>query len=51
MIRHSVILKFKEGISSQAKKDFFEAVNQLANIEGVEKFEVLDDIFIVPRMD
>ena len=44
MIRHSVILKFKDGISPTEKQDFFDAVNTLVNIEGVQKFEVLKQI-------
>jgi hypothetical protein len=44
MIRHSVILKFKEQISASNKQDFFDAANKLATIEGVQKFEVLKQI-------
>ena len=41
MIRHSVILKLKADIGSEAKKAYFEAVNKLADIPNVKKFEVL----------
>lgn len=41
MIRHSVILKLKSSISSEDKKSFFDAVNTLAEIPDVQKFEVL----------
>ena len=44
MIRHSVIFKLKSQISATEKTNFFEAVNQLAKIEGVEQFEVLEQI-------
>ena len=44
MIRHSVILKLKDGISTAEKQAFFEAVDSLVNIEGVKKFEVLKQI-------
>lgn len=41
MIRHSVILKLKNSISSEDKKAFFDAVDTLAEIPDVQKFEVL----------
>ncbi|MCP9770512.1 Dabb family protein [Lacihabitans sp. LS3-19] len=41
MIRHSVILKLKADISSEAKKAYFDAVDKLAEIPYVKKFEVL----------
>ena len=44
MIRNSVIFKLKPQISAAEKTFFFEAVNQLAKIEGVEQFEVLEQI-------
>lgn len=44
MIRHSVILLFKNNLTETEKAAFFEATYQLANIEGVEKFEVLNQI-------
>lgn len=44
MIRHSVILKLKDTISTEEKQDFFTAVNKLASILGVQKFEVLKQI-------
>lgn len=44
MIRHSVILKLKTDISSVDKQAFFEAVDKLAVIPDVQKFEVLKQI-------
>ncbi len=44
MIRHSVILKLKDDISTTEKQAFFKAVDTLVNIEGVQKFEVLKQI-------
>jgi Stress responsive A/B Barrel Domain len=41
MIRHSVILKLKKGISDKEKQAFFDAVNTLEFIPDVQKFEVL----------
>ena len=41
MIRHSVILKLKSSINSEDKKAFFDAVDVLAEIPDVQKFEVL----------
>lgn len=41
MIRHSVILKLKPELSSSEKQAFFEAVDNLATIPDVQKFEVL----------
>ncbi|MBA4850895.1 Dabb family protein [Emticicia sp. BO119] len=38
MIRHSVVFKLKHPVGSQAEHLFFEAVNKLATIEGVENF-------------
>ncbi len=42
MIRHSVILKFKQNITDAGKQAFFDATFQLAKIDGVHKFEVLN---------
>lgn len=44
MIRHSVILKLKADIGSKAKKAYFEAVYNLAEIPNVKKFEVLKQV-------
>ncbi len=44
MIRHSVILKLKNSITTNQEKEFFEAVDQLATIPNVKKFEVLNQI-------
>jgi heme-degrading monooxygenase HmoA len=41
MIRHSVILKLKPSVTPEQKVAFFEAVDSLKSIEGVNKFEVL----------
>ena len=41
MIRHSVILKFKDEISAADKRAFFAASRELANIQNVQKFEML----------
>lgn len=41
MIRHSVILTLKSSLSSVDKLQYFEAVNELKQIPGVQKFEVL----------
>lgn len=42
MIRHSVILKLKNTTSFEEKQAFFEAVDTLADIPNVQKFEVLN---------
>ena len=44
MIRHSVILKLKSNINSADKQAFFDAVDKLAVIQDVQKFEVLRQI-------
>ena len=44
MIRHSVILKLKSSINSEDKKAFFEAVDKLAEIPNVQKFEILRQV-------
>ena len=41
MIRHSVILTLKSSLSPVDKLQYFEAVNELKQIPGVQKFEVL----------
>lgn len=41
MIRHSVILKFKDEISAADQQAFFAASKELANIPNVQKFEML----------
>lgn len=44
MIVHSVIFKFKKEVKAEEKQRFFEAVDTLENIEGVQQFEVLEQI-------
>jgi len=44
MIRHSVILKLKSDIDTETKQAFFAAVDKLADIPDVQKFEVLKQI-------
>lgn len=44
MIRHSVILILKPELDNNQKIAFFEAVNTLKTILGVQKFEVLKQI-------
>ncbi len=44
MIRHSVILKLKNTVSEAEKEAFFEAVDTLADIPDVRRFEVLNQI-------
>lgn len=44
MIRHSVILKLKSQLSPDLKQAFFDAVDELATIPDVQKFEVLKQI-------
>lgn len=44
MIRHSVILKLKSALSSAEKQAFFDAIDTLSTISGVQKFEVLKQI-------
>lgn len=44
MLRHSVILKLKSDISTEEKQAFFEAVDALATLPNVQKFEVLKQI-------
>lgn len=41
MIRHSVILTLKSSLSHEDKTQYFDAVNELKQIPGVQKFEVL----------
>ena len=40
-IRHSVIFKFKDGISPSDEIAFFNAAKELAQIPGVQHFEIL----------
>lgn len=44
MIRHSVIFKLKNNIETDQKKAFFDAVDALAAISGVQNFEVLKQV-------
>jgi len=44
MIRHSVILTLKSSISPEDKIQYFAAVDELKQIPGVQKFEVLEQI-------
>ncbi|MFN8346926.1 MAG: Dabb family protein [Spirosomataceae bacterium] len=44
MIRHSVILTLKSDLSPEERQVFFNAVNQLAFIADVQKFEVMKQI-------
>jgi heme-degrading monooxygenase HmoA len=44
MIRHSVILTLKSSLSPADKLQYFAAVNELKQIPGVRKFEVLKQI-------
>ncbi len=44
MIRHSVIFKLKDTINPEEKQAFFDAVDTLASIQDVKKFEVLKQI-------
>jgi hypothetical protein len=44
MIRHSVIFKLKDAINADQKQAFFDAVDKLAFIPDVLKFEVLTQI-------
>ncbi|RDB05827.1 Dabb family protein [Runella aurantiaca] len=44
MIRHSVIFKLKDAINADQKQAFFDAVDKLAFIQDVQKFEVLKQI-------
>lgn len=44
MIRHSVILTLKSSLSPEDKTQYFDAVNELKQIPGVQKFEVLKQI-------
>lgn len=51
MIRHSVILKLKTDISSADKQAFFDAVDKLAIIPNVQKFEVLKQISLKNKFE
>lgn len=44
MIRHSVILKLKSDIDTESRQAFFAAIDELAAIPYVQKFEVLKQI-------
>jgi len=44
MIRHSVILTLKSSLSPEDKMQYFAAVDELKQIPGVQKFEVLKQI-------
>ena len=44
MIRHSVILILKSSLSPEDKMQYFAAVDELKQIPGVQKFEVLKQI-------
>ena len=44
MIRHSVILKLKISPNSAEEKLFLAAAKKLADIEGVQQFEVLKQV-------
>lgn len=41
MIRHSVVLTLNSSLSESEKRQFFDAVGELKQIPGVQKFEVL----------
>lgn len=44
MLKHSVIFTFKDELPDSTKDDFFEAVNGLSAIPGVQSFEVLKQV-------
>ncbi len=44
MIRHTVVLKFKQSIGAASQARFFEEAKKLANIQGVEHFECLKQV-------
>jgi hypothetical protein len=44
MIRHTVVFKLKDQISSLEKKNFFINIKKLVTIPGVKKFECLKQI-------
>ncbi|MFM2369167.1 MAG: hypothetical protein RL619_1467 [Bacteroidota bacterium] len=50
-IRHSVVFKLKNTLTDLDKKQFFEEVNKLAAIIGVEKFEILKQTNIKTKFD
>ena len=41
MVRHTVIFSFKQSVDSIEQKDFFNAAQKLAAIQGVRNFELL----------
>ena len=51
MIRHSVILKLKDKLSAEDKQAFFDAVDNLASIPEVQKFEVLKQVSSKNKFD
>lgn len=51
MIRHSVILKLKNTIRVEEKQAFFEAVDALADIPNVHKFEVLNQVSVKNKFE
>ena len=44
MLRHSVILKLKPSLGADEQRAFFKAVDSLATLPNVQKFEVLKQI-------
>jgi hypothetical protein len=44
MIRHTVVFKLKDQLSSIKEKDFFIAIKKLSSISGVQNFECLKQI-------
>ncbi len=51
MIRHSVILKLKPDLNPADKQAFFEAVDKLATIPNVQKFEVLKQMSLKNKFE
>jgi hypothetical protein len=51
MIRHSVIFILKQTVSPKEKQAFFEAVDTLSKISGVQKFEVLKQISLKNKFE
>lgn len=44
MIRHTVVFRLKHPANSEAEQNFLQAAQPLANIPGVQKFEILRQI-------
>lgn len=44
MIRHTVVFRLKHPAGSEAEQNFLHAAQPLANIPGVQKFEILRQI-------